>query len=295
MAENKFKIDGDAVASSIECPVCLNVPRKLPIPQCPMGHIICKDCRPSINTCPTCRRQLIEGHNSTIAASLIDQIPHKCKFQDLGCKEKRLLSEIDNHEKKCPERTVKCAVDECSQVVKLKMFSQHAKDCFSVYTEENNTDITLSSSIICNVSKETIWDEESNVPRPEFNWSWVPTRGFAFKQLNTRFYVYKKYSSTDKFFLFCVLKGNKAIAHKYLATMKVFNEVKEVSTSITCPVLPLEDFPESILDMNKNPSVWKIPFEMMRNLFGIKESKSGNGWKLFFKWKVTMKKKKTVL
>ena len=45
MAENKrFKIDGDGVASTLECPVCLNVPREPPIPQCLAGHIICKDC-----------------------------------------------------------------------------------------------------------------------------------------------------------------------------------------------------------------------------------------------------------
>ena len=143
MAENnEFKIDGNAVASGIECPVCLNVPRELPIPQCPEGHLICKDCRPSLNTCPTCRRRL-QDNNSSIAAFLIDQVPHRCKFQDFGCKEKRLLSEIVNHEKKCPERTARCAVYGCSQVVQLKMFSLHAKDCFAIYNEENNFDLHL--------------------------------------------------------------------------------------------------------------------------------------------------------
>ena len=161
--------------------------------------------------------------------------------------------------------------------------------------EENST---KEFSRFCIVSRNfLVWDGKSDVPRQEFDLEKnTRTKGLSFIHLTKRFYVYKGYSSEHKYFYFCVLIGEeKEIADKYLATMEVFHEVKEVSTSITCPVMPLEDFPESTLGMNRNPSIWKIPFEMMRNLFGIKESKSGNGWKLFFKWKVTMKKKKTVL
>ena len=85
--DTKFKIDGNAIASTLECPVCLNVPRELPIPQCPAGHIICKECRPSLNKCPTCRKRLLADNNSIIAGYLIDQIPHKCKYNAFGCKE----------------------------------------------------------------------------------------------------------------------------------------------------------------------------------------------------------------
>ena len=39
MSEAKFKVDGDVLAASLECPVCFNVPREVSIPQCPSGHI----------------------------------------------------------------------------------------------------------------------------------------------------------------------------------------------------------------------------------------------------------------
>ena len=114
-------------------------------------------------------------------------------------------------------------------------------------------------------------------------------------QLNKRFYVYKRYSSADKFFRFWVLIGEeKEIADRYLATMEVYNEVKEMSTSITCPVLPLEEFQES----TKSRSEWKIPYEMMRDMFKIEEIESDKNkrdeakkWKVFYEWKVTIKEK----
>ena len=36
--------DGD-LESVVECPVCLVIPRSLPIPCCPAGHIMCRPCR----------------------------------------------------------------------------------------------------------------------------------------------------------------------------------------------------------------------------------------------------------
>ena len=39
------------------CPICLEVPRDLPIPSCQAGHIVCRKCLPKLkdNNCPTCR------------------------------------------------------------------------------------------------------------------------------------------------------------------------------------------------------------------------------------------------
>ena len=63
-------------------------------------------------------------------------------------------------------------------------------------------------------------------------------------------------------------------------------------------MLPLEEFPESTLDRVESPLVWKIPYEMMRNMFTIKEIKNDNGrsdepknWRVYSEWRVTMKEK----
>ena len=39
----------------IECPVCFETIFSAPIFQCHNGHIVCKDCRPKLETCPICR------------------------------------------------------------------------------------------------------------------------------------------------------------------------------------------------------------------------------------------------
>ena len=118
------------LSSMLECPICFNVPRDLPIHQCPAGHIICKSCRPSVTSCPTCRRKLDDDGTSSLAASMIDLVPHKCKFSEHGCEVRDYLVELQNHEEKCVERTVKCPA--CREESQLKKFEEHAKenDCW---------------------------------------------------------------------------------------------------------------------------------------------------------------------
>ena len=154
MSEAKFKVDGDVLAASLECPVCFNVPRELPIPQCPSGHIVCKDCRRSLSECPTCRRRLFANNNSSIAAFLIDQIPHKCKFNEFGCDEKGLLRDLKIHEMKCPERTVKCPVFR-NELVQLKLYHEHAKDKYKPYIENNSSETGIYSPLSSNYMEKS--------------------------------------------------------------------------------------------------------------------------------------------
>merc|ERR1719370_2301224 len=51
----------------MECPVCLSVPVEVPVPCCPVGHIICKSCLSSLRragmwNCPTCRLRIGNTH-----------------------------------------------------------------------------------------------------------------------------------------------------------------------------------------------------------------------------------------
>ena len=90
----------------LECPVCFEIPRQTPIPQCPSGHIVCSSCRGKVkNKCPTCQRKMKRGEVSSLAASLIEMVPHQCKW----CEEKKLLADILDHETECKERKVTCA------------------------------------------------------------------------------------------------------------------------------------------------------------------------------------------
>ena len=47
------------IARDLECPVCFNV-AKPPIYQCEEGHIICHQCKPNLEKCPSCSKKYSE-------------------------------------------------------------------------------------------------------------------------------------------------------------------------------------------------------------------------------------------
>eukprot|EP00088_Acartia_fossae_P013084 TRINITY_DN16789_c0_g1_i7.p1 TRINITY_DN16789_c0_g1~~TRINITY_DN16789_c0_g1_i7.p1 ORF type:complete len:244 (-),score=25.17 TRINITY_DN16789_c0_g1_i7:206-937(-) len=59
----------------VECPVCFEIPRGLPVPCCINGHIICKRCKEQWrhSTCPKCRAPL-SNCVSQVAADVIAKI-----------------------------------------------------------------------------------------------------------------------------------------------------------------------------------------------------------------------------
>ena len=97
-------IDVDELSRRLECPVSFNVPRDLPIAQCSMGQITCKKCKATLIECPTCGRELFKDFSSSIYAWMIEQIPHKCKYNHLGCQTQEFLKDILEHEKLCEFR-----------------------------------------------------------------------------------------------------------------------------------------------------------------------------------------------
>ena len=124
------------VEDSMECSACFTVPRQLPIPCCPSGHLICGTCRGKVKgKCPTCRRKLRKGDVNSLAAALYDKVEHRCKF--FPCEEKALLADILVHELKCKDRIIKCPGRNsgggiCGEEVKFKNFIEHCKrgGCF---------------------------------------------------------------------------------------------------------------------------------------------------------------------
>ena len=60
MSEAK-RLKGMDMLEELECHVCFEIPRQLPIPACPKGHIVFKTCRENVKTCPTCRADFRPG------------------------------------------------------------------------------------------------------------------------------------------------------------------------------------------------------------------------------------------
>ena len=60
----------------LACPVCLEVPTSTPIYRCDNGHILCKECRKKLTTCPECRIRL--GNKRCLTSEkIVREIPLK--------------------------------------------------------------------------------------------------------------------------------------------------------------------------------------------------------------------------
>merc|ERR1719481_400918 len=89
--------------SSLECPVCLEVPITGPFPQCKNGHLVCANCK--CTACPICRVGMAEEKN-LLAAKLLDNLEHICKHK--GCNESFSRDNLEIHMKVCSYRKIKC-------------------------------------------------------------------------------------------------------------------------------------------------------------------------------------------
>eukprot|EP00092_Neocalanus_flemingeri_P002563 GFUD01002745.1.p1 GENE.GFUD01002745.1~~GFUD01002745.1.p1 ORF type:complete len:366 (+),score=80.48 GFUD01002745.1:43-1098(+) len=118
--KKKFKDFIEEMKDKIECPVCLEVPRSGPIPVCPNGHVVCNKCK--TDSCPTCRVAMGNG-KSLLASIVIENIDHKCKFDD--CEDLFAVDKLDDHAKICAHRTVKCPHHNCSEKVSLSKLLDH--------------------------------------------------------------------------------------------------------------------------------------------------------------------------
>ena len=100
------------IKSHLECPVCLDIPRCLPPPSCPSGHIVCLPCKTrlphcpivELPICPTCRQPMPVNMINSVVGAIIEQVEHSCKYSDQGCEVKMMLKDLLVHERSCPEK-----------------------------------------------------------------------------------------------------------------------------------------------------------------------------------------------
>jgi len=154
----------------LECAVCLDIPRSIPVPVCQNGHFVCKKCK--TDSCPTCRTAMGTG-TSLLANTVLENINHKCHFQE--CSLELPLRMIEEHEASCSNRIVKCPHFRCGDEVPLGKLIDHLtddafKNCFAnkepvkIYINEWNSltieDVLAKDSSwplhLCEYSGETL-------------------------------------------------------------------------------------------------------------------------------------------
>lgn len=254
--------------SVVECPVCLVIPRDLPIPCCPAGHIICKSCRNRVLHCPTCRRQL--GDNtSSLAAALVERVKHKCQFSEFGCQFREYLCHLVRHEEACPERTISCPPPNgCLERVQLREYHRHAvkQGCSVEMRDNQRTKFNLSKGWLQ-------WDGVSQRIGEEFNltedlaWTF-----FHFPRHQHQFYLSAQYFAAEQLFLFYVMVwGGPEVAEDFTASISIANEESSVKMNFQGPVLSADRVPASERKLMMSPSCWIVHYRGMRSLLGVTE------------------------
>jgi len=245
------------VSDELQCPVCLLIPREVPIPACPVGHIVCKDCRVNVTTCPTCRRHMLKDGTNTLANKMIERVPHPCKFSP--CQVKNYLNEIKEHEARCPERTIKCPHIGCKEQVKVSEYQTHAMTSSTCNDYNDNLSRTIRTTFVF---------DQSIFNKTAFG-SW---RMRAFEQHGKLFYFHQHFFAAEKIFaLYVTMAEDSGEAKKYLAkmTLKIQHDDDRKSLSIA----------QNVISMELAPSDRKLLFASESVMFVHWKAISG-----FMKW-----------
>ena len=153
--DSKLKSQGgliEKLKGMMECPVCLSVPVEVPVPCCPVGHIICKSCLSSLRragrwNCPSCRLR-IGNTTSLLAKTLVENMDHKCNLE--GCDQVVPFKEYQQHQDECERRKVMCPglEDCCDELLPFCEVEEHAiKNCRGVVYESQNKDQSFGISL----------------------------------------------------------------------------------------------------------------------------------------------------
>lgn len=94
------------VLSVFECPVCLEYMLP-PYLQCQAGHLVCGNCRPKLQCCPTCRGPTPAVRNLGLE-KIANTVKFPCKFAQSGCALSFHHYEKVEHEDVCEFRPYLC-------------------------------------------------------------------------------------------------------------------------------------------------------------------------------------------
>lgn len=87
-----------------ECPFCSEYMLP-PFLQCSTGHLVCSDCRPKLDQCPTCGASLNQSKNLALGR-LASNTSFQCKHG--GCQITMRLTDMKSHEEMCEHRPYSC-------------------------------------------------------------------------------------------------------------------------------------------------------------------------------------------
>ena len=238
--------------------------------------------------CHSCRRDLNRNITSSLAASLIELVPHQCKFAKFGCKVQDLLSSLVNHEKLCEVRTIKCPRVNCPHVL-LKDFDQHVMEnkCFPLLEPKGVIQVLYFGLVNS--------DGTSKLNKKEFVLKNPFQRFGVYNFFDKNFYVMEAYSPQTGNFIYCVTMAamTEEDVEGFTCQITVSSKDEKYKIDFTLPVLPIEGlFPINYYEMLEKKLVFIIPFCMMKHYVDYEKIQRMNGKveRVFYILKVDIKK-----
>ena len=293
----------------LECPVCFEIPRELPIPACPKGHIVCKTCRKNVETCPTCRADFRPGGVNIPVGAMIQKIPHKCKFSRYGCDVQMKLEDLVQHEKRCPERLVRCPDDACGKEVQIKKCGiEHFRTHLTgVFFNPDRIPYVYQMTVHCGFgdTRDYLrnWDGISKNRGEECNLEEDKEETNIFNQLAKTFFVKTRYVAARRCFLLIVMMADlPEVAAQYMVHYKISSKDGRFEIDYKCPVISIEELPDDnrgteTQQMFLEARSWNVSYHNMKNLFRFYDFNHGRGkignmeWQVSFRPQVKIFKK----
>ncbi|XP_004711279.3 E3 ubiquitin-protein ligase SIAH1-like [Echinops telfairi] len=135
--------------SLFECPVCYDSVLP-PILQCKNGHLVCNNCRPKLDICPTCRVLLGSIRNLALE-KVADLVQFPCKYAVWGCERILAYTEKADHQVNCEFRCYSCPFpgDSCKWMGLMNAAVPHLMDQHRmVTTQQGEHTIFFASGIL---------------------------------------------------------------------------------------------------------------------------------------------------
>jgi len=261
-------VDGfERFLGELECPVCLQIPREGPVAMCPVGHLVCKNCRVNVTTCPTCRRQMLQDGTNILANKMIEEIPHPCKYSQFGCEIKKRKIELEKHEARCPERTIKCPFLHCRDEVQIRRYHEYASNSRCI---RSSCLIGAKSRTLFNTKKgESI---QGRICR-DGHWGMK-----CFKKGLETFYLHRHYFAAQETFAFYVtMAEDSSEAEKHLVkiTLKNQNDERKHLSNIQ-NVISMDSAPSDRKAVLASLNVMFVPWRLMRGFLKWTDDGDGN-------------------
>ena len=221
---------------------------------------------------------MYQDGTSSLAASLIEKVPHKCKHSSYGCEVRDLLGPLKVHEAKCVERPIKCLSDTCEATVQVRKFEEHAKAnkcCADLAGPSYYT--TFSSGFMK-------WDGLSKNRGVEFDIGKENT-GLIYNS-NGGVLIFRKYHPKLQTLVFTLITSKSPEeAEKYSAKISI--QKGSLKSSYEFPLISVEQLPPEE-DFPNHEKCLNVHYSLFRKFLHFEDKGENNNhdWLVRLYWKL---------